>query len=393
MKKLLKFSLDEIMATNKLCRFDTSVKKMDLVIGSYKSKNGFPYVFQSVKYAKNILSNDYYHSHEYLPIIGDSEYLQLSKKLYFRHPTNFNLVQTLGGTGSLSLASQFVRLAFDDPVVYLSNPTWPNHTNIFSSNQIKTYDYLNKRKFDFEYLYDSIDSIESINQSYNNIILLHGCAHNPTGYDLTSDEWRYIFDLVVSKNIFPIIDLAYLGFATGNVNKDSTVVNILNEYNCPALVCTSYSKNFGLYSERVGCLFFRGSSIHETECIQSMLERLIRTTYSNPPKNGSDIVKTILASDGFTNMWLDELKDINNHYIGLRHNLRNKLENKINDSFHDVTLQTGMFYYPEKEFTQEQISLFRQNSIYFPNNGRISLAGLTDDNIDHFVDTYTSILK
>ena len=207
-----------------------------------------------------------------------------------------------------------------------------NHSNIFTSSGIatSTYRYLHNRKFTNEFLYDVISKLPN-----NNIILLHACAHNPSGYDLSYYGWCEILELCKYKNLFPIIDMAYLGFASGNIKKDSQVLEILNKMNISSLICCSFAKNFGLYSERVGTLFFCGNNNDETLIMKDILKTIIRRSYSNPPANGSTIIKTILNDTDLTEMWKNELTDINTHYKSIRNMLQSKLEDVINK---DITI-------------------------------------------------------
>lgn len=380
--------LDQIMYLTSRFVKDTSPKKINGVIGSYRNSNGSPYLFESVAGAMNIL-NSKKKPFEYLPITGDSEYLDLSKKLYFGSDTNFDNVQTLSGTGALSLAGSLLVDAMPDKKLYLPDPTWANHHNIFSYagvKEIDKYSYIlpHSRKFDIEYMMESIKSLDN-----NNAILLHACAHNPTGYDLTPDQWTEIYQLCRAKNLLPVLDCAYLGFASGNLDADGIACTKLNEFgDILALVCTSYSKNFGLYSKRVGNLFFRGETKLVNDAIKSRLGQMIRSTYSNPPSSGSDIIKTILSEPYIYETWKEELVKINEHYRYIRSSLRKELEDKLNEDYSSITDQCGMFYYGEGEITPKQAQYLRdKKSIYILDNGRTSIAGLNEGNMSYFVES------
>jgi aspartate/tyrosine/aromatic aminotransferase len=389
MLRLVPQKLDKIMALNQVFRGDKNPNKVNLIIGAYRTRQGKPYIFESVKQAKTILNKDF-KDYEYLPIEGDNEYLKHSKNLYFANKnTHYDNVQTLSGTGSLKLAADFLAQSYNENhnTVYLPNPTWGNHSNIFASSGLSTsiYTYLDKnRNFNIELLIDSIKKIPD-----NNIILLHACAHNPSGYDPSQIEWENIIKLCKSKNLFILIDFAYLGFASGIPNQDSYVLEIMNREKYPSLVCCSYAKNFGLYSERVGNLFFSGQTDEDTSMIKDMLKSIIRRTYSNPPANGSNIIKTILGSNELSNIWKNELYEIGQHYIENRKMLKNKLENSLNKDFSDVVKQTGMFYY--SKLTSPQVLQLREKGIYFPDDGRISLAGITQDNVDFVVKSWSEL--
>jgi aspartate aminotransferase len=357
-----------------------------LVIGAYQ-RNNKPYVFDCVTSAKNKLINT---NHEYLPITGDIEFNNLSKKLYFGKNTNMSAVQTLSGTGSLYLLAQLLgEIITENKTIYIPNPTWDNHFSVFHTSklQLSTYDYLQKdRTWDFNFLYDNVKNIPD-----SNIILFHGCAHNPSGYDPKYAEWKDIIELCMKKNLLILIDMAYLGFATGDIISDSGILRIINNQNYPIFVCSSYAKNFGLYSERVGNLFFRGYNDLETNQINDILRSIIRKIYSNPPSYGSNIIKTILSNEYLENLWLSDLKDINIHYTSIRKELKNNMENKLNKEFSDIIEQKGMFWY--SKLTQEQVEKMREDGIFMPLSGRISLAGLNKENINRFVTSYVNASK
>ncbi len=330
---------------------------------------------------------------EYLPIIGDQNFLDLSKKLYIgeKHDktcndTEFDNVQTLSGTGALELAGKLIAKTFlSRHDIYVPNPTWENHLNIFQSCRLNvhSYNYLtNNHKLNIDYLAHNIESIP-----VNSVILLHACAHNPTGYDLNYEEWREIIRICMSRNLFIIVDCAYLGFASGDLHKDRTLLKILDTIDYPSMICTSYAKNFGIYSKRAGNLFFKGDNKQITLNMKDTLKQIIRTSYSSPPSDGSNIVKTILEDNQLKKIWTDELSDINMHYSNIRKLLKQQLETKLNRNFDSITNQVGMFYYSKAELSSQEIQHMRDNHIYFLDNGRISLAGLTDDNILKFVDT------
>ena len=382
---LYKPALDGIMRINQLYNLSKIENKINLVVGAYRTIDNKPFIFNSVKQAKNkIITNN----HEYLPITGDIEFNELSKKLYFGNFTNFSAVQTLSGTGSLYLLSQLFReIIQENKTIYLPNPTWENHFNIFHSSglNLSTYEYLlENRKFNFEYLYDNIKKIPD-----SNIVLFHGCAHNPSGYDPIFNEWFELINLCQKKNLLIVIDMAYLGFASGNIVHDANILRIINNRDYPAFVCSSYAKNFGLYSERVGNLFFRGYNETETNELNNILRTIIRRTYSNPSSNGSNIIKTILSDNNLHKLWLDDLQQINHHYTFIRNELKNKLENKMNENFIDIIKQKGMFYY--STLNEIQVEKMREHGIFMPDNGRISLAGLNQQNIDRFVDLYKKV--
>jgi aspartate/tyrosine/aromatic aminotransferase len=360
-----------------------SKRKLNLVLGAYRTENGLPYIFDSVSKAIKLLEPK--KNFEYLPITGDQEYNERSKALYFgSNDTQYGGVQSLSGTGALRLAGDLISQTTDEKTIYVSNPTWGNHSAIFSSAglNVRYYPYLSKNhKFCFDNLLASVSQIPR-----NSCILLHACAHNPTGYDLAYWQWNELVKMCILKNLQIVVDMAYLGFASGDLQKDLALLNILKSTDYPSIVCTSYAKNFGLYSKRVGNLFYKGNTTAETENMTDALRLIIRTNYSSPPSDGSDIVKTILGSDELRTIWENELRDIAKRYSTIRTQLRTLMETKANRDFSAITSQTGMFYYGAAEISEGQALFMRSHDIYFLDNGRISLAGLNDTNIERFTD-------
>jgi len=389
--------MDMVMRANDKMNKNKALDKINCVVGVYKDENGKSVVFDSVKNALNLLVINKGLSYDYEPISGNEQYIIQSKKLYFdtiniiNKKSNYECVQTLGGTGALKLAGTILKSIFDDSKsIYVPNPTWENHINIFSSSgiSVKSYSYIGtNHKFNFDLLSDSISKIPN-----NNIILLHACAQNPTGYDLTREQWLKIVDICKKKDLYIVVDIAYLGFASGNINTDKILLDILNESHYPSMICSSYSKNFGLYSERVGCLFISDYNKIETTNACNLLKSIIRSSYSNPPSIGSKIITEILTNSELKNSWLNDLTKINNRYKVIRKTLRTELENKINLDFSDITEQKGMFWYSAHHLTKNRIEYMENKNIHFLENGRISLAGLNDKNMYRFVETFVETI-
>jgi aspartate/tyrosine/aromatic aminotransferase len=383
----LKFTqpLDPIMYANSLFNKSRNSDKLNLVIGAYRL-GGHPYIFRSVQIAKTMILSQ---PSEYLPIKGDEEFLKVSSDLYWSSDTNMKSFQTLSGTGSLYLLSSLLGEINPGSRLYLPIPTWDNHHNIFKkSHEIFGYGYLtSNRKWNFEFLMDQIKKIPN-----DSTILFHGCSHNPSGYDPNFIEWTDIIKLCTEKNLLIVVDMAYLGFGSGNLFEDSKLLRIIDKQDYPVFVSSSYAKNFGLYSERVGNLFYRSHNKEEDEQIQHKLIQIVRSNYSNPPSNGSKIIKTIFSNSSLKSLWESELISINSHYKKIRSTLKEKLENVTGKDFSEIVDQQGMFYYPSN-FSDSMYRELISNEIFIPDNGRISLAGLNDENIDKFVQKYSGALN
>lgn len=379
--------MDQVMEANLIMEKDTDKNKINCVFGAYMDETGNLYKSHVVNTVEQNTENSTI-THAYLPSGGDPQFIDLSTQLYFGQ-THYKAVQTIGGTGALSLANSFLNIVSNRKALWVSNPTWENHHYIFSNFNILQYDYLNNlHQFDFNLMYASILNIPD-----NDIILLQGCAHNPTGYDLDEPQLRHVIELCAKKNLYIIIDLAYAGFASGNFEQDCTVLKILNQSMYPSLICTSYSKNFGLYSDRVGLLFISGNSEETTNAGHSILKGIIRRTYSSPPSNGSKIISTILSNEQYKETWYNELVEINNRYTKLRTKLRTKLEELLYEDFSDLETQRGMFWYAKSHLTDFQIQCLVENHVHIVKNGRISISSLNDMNIDRFIEIFIRVKK
>jgi len=286
---------DAIFGIQNKFKEDKDPRKISLVIGAYRDELGKPYPFKVVQKAEEEIFKSKMDK-EYLPITGDANFCKVSQKLAFGiNSPNIATIQALSGTGALSLGAIFIsRFLGKNTKIYLPDPTWPNHPNIFKDAglvNIFSYPYYNAKSNNLSYdkMVDFIKKMES-----NTVILLHACAHNPTGVDLTKSNWKEIVDIILDKKILPFIDMAYQGFATGDIENDSYAVKLLWEKNLEFLVSQSFAKNMGLYNERIGAINIVGNSPESSEKVNSQLSLDIRTRYSNPPAHGARIVAKIL---------------------------------------------------------------------------------------------------
>lgn len=351
--------------------------KINLCVGAYRTAEGEPYHFECVRMAKERLVDS---PSEYAPITGFPEYLERTSELYLGKKTHYRTMQTLSGTGALKLCAEFLGECYERHSIFLPNPTYANHRAIFESSgfDIKEYTYLvDGIEFDPNAIIESVAKIPP-----GSVVLFHACAHNPTGYDMNESEWREILDTCKKNNLMVVMDMAYLGFSTGDLYKDLTAIRILHELECPSFICTSFSKNLGLYGERIGNLFYYNDNLDATT---STLTRLARQSYSNPPINGAKIVCEILKDPELRASWQRSLNAIYDDYQSKRTILRSKLEAKMGGDFSDITQQRGMFYF--SRVTSEQNRLFRSHGVFFPSN-RISIAGLNDGNLERFVEIW-----
>ena len=386
---------DSILGLTAAFQEDPSPKKINLGVGVYKDSSGQTPVLATVKEAEERLLRSEA-TKSYLPIDGLASYAELSQQIVFGsgHPILSDeraaTVQTPGGTGALRVAADFVRRVSPRATVWLSDPTWPNHPNLFGSAALQacSYPYFDAETngVDFTRMMTALETIPA-----GDVLLLHGCCHNPTGADLSRQQWQAIAALCAERGILPLLDFAYQGFGDG-LEEDAAGVRIVAEH-CPEfLVATSYSKNFGLYNERVGALTLVAASSDAAEAAHSHLKICVRTNYSNPPAHGGQIVAEILGDPDLRPRWEVELADMRNRINDMRHLFVETLDEKgAGRDFSFIAHQRGMFSY--SGLTPEQVQALRgHHSIYIVGSGRINVAGMTEDNMEYLCEAIAEVL-
>jgi aspartate aminotransferase, mitochondrial len=277
--------------------------------------------------------------------------------------------------------------------ILLPTPTWGNHGPIFKDSRLETgsYRYFNPSTNGLDLqgmLQDLKDAPEG------SIVLLHACAHNPTGVDPTPDQWEQISQVCRLRSLFPFFDMAYQGFASGNPERDAQAVRLFVRDGHSLLLAQSYAKNFGLYGERVGAISAVCASPEEAQAVASQLKIIIRPMYSNPPIHGARIVSKILQSESLTNLWSQEVDHMAQRIISMRTKLRSLLETKHQSSlpWSHITNQIGMFCFTGLK--PDQVSrLTKEHHIYLTKDGRISIAGITEANVNHLADSIHKVTK
>lgn len=385
---------DPILGLSEEYTNDSNPNKVNLAVGVYQDDNGRTSTFESVLEAEKIIL-DLDLSKTYKPIDGDKEFLDksiemiLGKEILEENDIFPIALNTPGGTGALKLVSEFLHLFSKDSTIWFSNPTWANHKPIFESSGFNsnTYDYFDKstNKIDFQLMITNINKIPE-----GDIIVLHGCCHNPTGADLNTDQWVQIADVISKKNLITICDFAYQGLGEG-IENDAIGVRTLLEKLDNLIICSSYSKNFGLYSERVGCLIYHSKNMNNYSSVQSNFKKVARTIYSNPPSHGSDIVKTILSDEKLKLLWVENLDDAKNRIINMRKSLvENLVKENCSRNFEFIVNQKGMFSFTG--LTSDEVAQLKEKfSIYIVNSGRINVAGVTSKNVNYIAKAISSV--
>eukprot|EP01088_Endostelium_zonatum_P009292 TRINITY_DN22489_c0_g1_i1.p1 TRINITY_DN22489_c0_g1~~TRINITY_DN22489_c0_g1_i1.p1 ORF type:complete len:411 (-),score=101.89 TRINITY_DN22489_c0_g1_i1:26-1258(-) len=391
---------DPILGMNTAYNKDTSKDKINLGVGAYRTEEGVPYVMNVVKKAEERLLHSKTVNKEYLSIGGLEEFNKHSAALIFGadRPAlkegRIATVQAISGTGALRVGAAFLATFRPaDTAVYISDPTWSNHYKIFEHAGLKNqkkYRYFDSKTngLDFKGMTEDISAAPA-----GSIILLHTCAHNPTGVDPSIDQWKQIIQIIKDKKLIAFFDTAYQGFATGDLVQDSMAVRLATDAGVELLASQSYSKNFGLYSERVGALNVLCSSSAVVTPVLSQLNLIIRPMYSNPPAHGARIVATILSDQELYNEWLEELKVMSGRIMTMRKQLHAALKQKGTPGNWDHILnQIGMFSYTG--LNQEQCEkMIGTHKVYMLKNGRISMVGLTSKTVDKLASAIDDVVR
>lgn len=306
-------------------------------------------------------------------------------------------VQTISGTGACHLGALFLAKFYKGTrTVYVSNPTWANHNQIFTNVglPIAQYPYFDKKTKGL----DIGGMLKAIKDAPDgSIILLHACAHNPTGVDPTDDQWRQIAELIRSKKHFPFFDTAYQGFASGDLERDAYSIRYFVEQGFELLVAQSFAKNFGLYGERAGCFHFVTAPATNAEDtvtrVASQLAILQRSEISNPPIYGARVASTVLNDEKLFAEWKENLQTMSGRIIAMRKALRSKLEELgTPGTWNHITDQIGMFSFTGLTETQVA-SLQKEAHVYMTKNGRISMAGLNTRNVEYFAKAVDKVVR
>lgn len=388
---------DPILGLSEAFKKDPNPNKINLGIGVYCDENGRTPVFHSVKKAEErILASE--KTKNYVnPNSGTPEYSAAVQELLFGagHPViaegRCATAHTPGGTGALRVAADLIKLVKPDAKVWLSEPTWPNHPSIFQAAGIRVsvypyYDAAEKR-LDVDRMMSALKNVPA-----GDVVLLHACCHNPTGMDPTIEQWKAIAEVSASHGWVPLFDFAYQGLADG-LNEDAQGVAQFLAPDRELLVCSSFSKNFGLYNERVGALTLVADSRGSAEKALSHLKRVIRSNYSNPPAHGSNIVTTILQDAALRTEWEGEVTAMRDRIAGMRQLFVETLRAKgVAQDFSFLVKQKGMFSF--SGLTKDHVEALKsQFSVYIVGSGRINVAGMTPANMDALCTAIATVLK
>ena len=372
---------------------DPHPKKVNLGVGAYRDDNGKPWVLPAVKAAIQELNDDPEWEHEYLTMTGLSDFLDASALLLFGKDSKAlkekRIVsnQMLSGSGALHVGGEMLVRYYDFPEgkkkIYVSNPTWPNHFAMMHAVGLETeeYTYYDPATFSL--------NIEGYKKALRampdrSVVLMHACAHNPSGVDPSHAQWEELLRIFQEKDHFAFFDCAYQGFASGDPDKDAYSVRLFEANNVPMLVCQSFAKNTGLYGERIGALHIVVPSPEETSKVQSQVNSQQRSEISTCPAFGARVVAKVLTEPKLHQQWLADIQTMSHRIMDMRKALHEALTQKYKTpgSWDHILSQIGMFSF--LGLNQEQCSrLTDEGHIYLVKTSRISLSGLNPSNVDY----------
>ena len=384
---------DPILGLNELFNADPNPEKINLGVGVYFNDDGKLPLLACVDSAEKTIITAH-KPHAYLPIQGSDPYCNAVNQLFFGLDSELLqrvvTVQSLGGTGGLKVGADFLKRFYPQSSVVISDPSWENHRALFESAgfSVGTYAYYDAATHDvnFNGMLSALNELAS-----QSIVVLHACCHNPTGIDLSIEQWKQVVEVCKARQLIPFLDMAYQGFAS-DVETDAAVVRLFADSGLSLLISNSFSKSFSLYGERVGALSIVTANKNEAAHVLSQVKRVIRTNYSNPPSHGGAIVSMILSSPELRTMWEEELGDMRRRIQRMRQELVSKL-NPLSPSldFSFINHQQGMFSYSGLNAEQAR-KLKADHGVYILPTGRICIAALNTRNIDTVVKAIGAVL-
>jgi aspartate aminotransferase len=385
---------DSILGLAAACRADPNPNKVDLTLGVYMDETGLCPVFEAVQQAQQALVSEE-QTKVYMPPQGDPDYLSGIRSLVFGEAGIANLgdrssaVQTPGGCGAVRLGAEVLHAASPDATVWVSDPTWPVHIPLMGSVglQFKTYRYYSSdmKGLDFDAMLADLETAQA-----GDVVLLHGCCHNPSGVDPTLEQWGVLADLMSERQLLPMIDFAYQGMGAG-LNEDAAGIRKLLERVPEMIIAVSSSKNIGLYRERAGAVVFVGGDARAAEAMASQAVSAARRVYSMPPAHGALLAGRVLSSPALRSAWEAELGQICERINGLRGQLQNALTTATKRDFGFIGTEHGMFSFLGLSVEQAQ-RLREEQSVYMLDSSRINIAGLNANNLGRVAEAVASVL-
>ena len=385
---------DSILGLAAACRADPNPDKVDLTLGVYMDETGLCPVFEAVQQAQQALVSEE-QTKVYMPPQGDPDYLAGIRSLVLGEVGMASLgdrssaVQTPGGCGAVRLGAEVLHAAAPTATVWVSDPTWPVHIPLMGSVglQFKTYRYYSSemKGLDFDAMISDLQDARS-----GDVVLLHGCCHNPSGVDPTKEQWATLAELLAERQLLPMIDFAYQGMGAG-LDEDAAGIRTVLERVPEMIIAVSSSKNIGLYRERAGAVVFVGGDARAAEAMASQAVSAARRVYSMPPAHGALLAGRVLSSPALRSSWQTELGQICERINGLRGQFRDALTTATGQDFGFIGTEHGMFSFLGLSVEQAQ-RLREEQSVYMLDSSRINIAGLNANNLGRVVEAVAAVL-
>ncbi|MFC3651599.1 aromatic amino acid transaminase [Dyella humi] len=387
---------DPILGLTEAFVADSRPGKVNLGVGIYCDESGRIPVLRAVRQVEEALAKESL-PRGYLPIDGLPAYTQATQKLVFGPESPLLAAgrvatsQTIGGSGALRVGAELLKKALPNAKVAISSPSWENHRVVFNAAGFEVVDYAYydaaTNGLDFPGMLADLNKLEP-----GTVVLLHACCHNPTGVDLSVEQWKQVVAVVKDRNLLPFIDMAYQGFDKG-IDEDAAAVRLFAESGIDSfVVANSYSKSFSLYGERVGALSVVGATREEALRVQSLVKRIIRSIYSSPSTHGGALVAGVLNSAELRALWEQELTEMRERIHAMRAGMVQKLAANGAPQFGFIQRQAGMFSY--SGLSKAQVDRLREeHAIYAIGTGRICVAALNRNNLDNVVAAVAAVIR
>ncbi|MGQ9447368.1 aromatic amino acid transaminase [Xanthomonas citri pv. bilvae] len=387
---------DPILGLTEAYNADSRPNKVNLGVGIYYDENGRIPLLRAVHKIEQQLAQDA-KPRGYLPIDGLAAYDKATQELLFGADSalvtsgRVATSQTVGGSGALRVGADLLKKLLPTATIAISNPSWENHRAVFGAAGFEVVDYTYfdaaTHGLNFDGMLADLAKLEP-----GTVVLLHACCHNPTGADLSKEQWKQVAGLLKERNLFPFVDIAYQGFDKG-IEADAHAVRLLAAEGIDSyVVASSYSKSFSLYGERVGALSVVSATAAEAKAVQSQVKRIIRTIYSSPSTHGAALVAGVLTSPELRDLWEQELTEMRERIHSLRAGLVEKLATLGAPEFDFIQRQAGMFSY--SGLTKTQVDRLRDEfAIYAVGTGRICVAALSQRNLDYVAQAVATVSR
>ncbi|KAI9592340.1 pyridoxal phosphate-dependent transferase [Syncephalis fuscata] len=391
---------DPILGVTEAFKADQDPRKINLGVGAYRNDAGKPYVLTSVRKAEESLLGKHMDK-EYLGITGLPSFNSAAAELAYGNDhaviadQRVAITQSISGTGALRIGGAFLSRFYEKGAkrIYLPNPSWGNHTPIFKDSglEVAQYRYFDKQTNGLD-LAGMLEDIKAMPK--NSIVLLHACAHNPTGVDPTKAQWDQISQAIKERDHFVFFDMAYQGFASGDPTRDAYALRSFVNNGHQVMLSQSFAKNMGMYGERIGAFSIIAESKEERQRVESQIKILVRPMYSNPPLNGARIVSEVLNNNGLRQEWLGEVKTMADRIISMRTQLYDHLVDDFGSKLNwsHIKDQIGMFCFTGLKPEQVE-ALKRDHHVYLTKDGRISIAGVSSHNVKYLAQAMYEVTK